>query len=197
VTSLHRTLPLSIPGRLSRRNRSRSNKRRQHSPHTSPLLQTWIYSVPSVSPCGRRRRTVGRTFCDRPSTTCSSSCEYYSYKDRLLHSVANPGDPSSCRLCWDAGATSPAHSHGGSQCFIRVLQGSLRERVFRFRSPSELGTPLALISDAVIDAGGVSFMNDDLGLHEVSVGQRTMSLYLYVPGYDQVRARHTPALCAK
>ena len=54
-----------------------------------------------------------------------------------------PGVANVLLLCWEKGSVSPVHSHGSlpdSQCFIKVLSGKLRERVFEMPPIGTHGT---------------------------------------------------------
>lgn len=111
----------------------------------------------------------------------------------MLCCTTDPMLPNrNCRLCWSAGSASPVHSHGGSQCFIKVLEGSLHERTFAFPEEGSIGTPLRHLKSGVVSAGSVSFLNDEIGLHDVTVHERAMSLHVYVPGYEKVRLATAP-----
>ena len=105
----------------------------------------------------------------------------------LCHRAPAPIPSALHSLCWSAGSASPVHSHGGSQCFIKVLEGSLHERVFAFPPLGTAGSPLELTRSSDFPTGSVSFLNDDIGLHDISVRERAISLHVYIPSYDKVR----------
>lgn len=94
------------------------------------------------------------------------------------------------QLCWDVGASSPVHSHGGhlgvqSQCFIRVLQSSLVERIYEIPISDGYSGPLILQKEHEVEAGAVVYMNDEIGVHDVSVKQRAITLHVYIPGCSE------------
>lgn len=76
-------------------------------------------------------------------------------------------------LCWSEHARSPIHSHGGSMCFIKVIQHELHERLFAV-SVDGGDTDTAVkswepLSASVVKTGEVSYMYDIKGLHDISV----------------------------
>jgi predicted metal-dependent enzyme (double-stranded beta helix superfamily) len=90
-------------------------------------------------------------------------------------------------LFWDAGATSPVHSHGQSDCFIKVVSGHLRERVFV--TPTTQGQVLSSAREAAFYLPGtVSKMSNAVGLHDITSSGRSVSLHVYVPGYTHCYA---------
>ena len=103
--------------------------------------------------------------------------------DTRIQVLNVPGRMNMLVLCWNRQAKSPVHSHGGSQCFIKVLNGKLKERVFTMPPVGTLGGSLSLRKEHVHPTGSVSFMNDNTGLHEISSDTPTVTLHVYIPGY--------------
>jgi len=91
-------------------------------------------------------------------------------------------------LCWPPQTCSPIHDHGGSECWLRVVQGTLDERVYE--KPKEDG-PLHQTAVNQQPSPAVCFMNDRIGLHSIgnsSTTESAISLHCYVPGYDKCQA---------
>jgi cysteine dioxygenase len=89
-------------------------------------------------------------------------------------------------LCWNPGQSSPCHDHSGSECFMRLIEGSLIELRFQ---PSAKGP--TLIGSEAMHPGITAFINDSIGLHAVSnpsKTERAVSLHLYIPPYKSCRA---------
>jgi len=87
-------------------------------------------------------------------------------------------------LCWPPNTGSSIHDHGGSECWLRVVQGTLEERFYE--KPKEKS---CLVRKAVTKhaSPGVCFINDGMGLLAIanpSKTERAVSLHCYVPGYD-------------
>ena len=80
-------------------------------------------------------------------------------------------------LCWEKGQKTPVHCHGGEECWVNIIQGTLKETNFTFENK----TLLAGEVDHLLP-GEVSYMNDELGFHmlENDTAQRAMSLHLYM-----------------
>jgi len=87
-------------------------------------------------------------------------------------------------LCWPPNSGSPIHNHGGSECWLRVVQGTLEERLYE--KPEEK-SPLVRKAVTKHTSPGVCFINDGMGLHAVANPSKTemaVSLHCYVPGFD-------------
>lgn len=80
-------------------------------------------------------------------------------------------------LCWEEGQTTPIHCHGGEECWVYIVDGTMREDRFDYDEYDQL------VKTDVLEesAGDVSFMNDDLGFHTLTntAEGRSMSLHLY------------------
>lgn len=88
-------------------------------------------------------------------------------------------------LCWDKGQDTPIHCHGGKECWVKMISGTIREKRFdanNFRPnfPDEV---------TIMKAGDISYMNDDIGYHSLHQegNQRAMSLHLYVSPIQSCR----------
>lgn len=98
-------------------------------------------------------------------------------------------------LCWEKGMESPIHDHSGSSCFVKILEGGLREKLFESPPPDAEGqpaagpAPLALKSDRVLTAGQVTYINDKMGLHSMGSAndERCITMHIYCPPYSTTR----------
>lgn len=111
------------------------------------------------------------------------------YTRNLIHE--EPGVFSLMLLCWNPGSASPCHDHNGSECFMRLLDGSLLET--RHTSTAETTTVTATTHE--MKNGDVLFINDRLGRHSMQNPSQTLtatSLHLYLPPYRTCRAWHHP-----
>jgi len=88
-------------------------------------------------------------------------------------------------LCWNPLSQSPIHNHSGSQCFMRVVTGTVKETQF---FPPQAGSPPAFKSSSIATEGSVVFINDSIGIHRVDnpLPVPAVTLHLYVPPYQQV-----------
>lgn len=95
-------------------------------------------------------------------------------------------------LCWDNNAESPVHSHGGhvgfSQCFIRVIKNKITEKVFQIPSNLTDAAPLTLIGEHDVSEDNVSYMSDNIGVHQILTKERAITLHFYIPGYSECYA---------
>ena len=80
-------------------------------------------------------------------------------------------------LCWESGQTTPIHDHGGEECWVKVIKGQFKERIYNCDANQELTE----IRSRVSNQGEVSYMVDFMGCHSLenlSTG-RSLSLHLY------------------
>ncbi len=80
-------------------------------------------------------------------------------------------------LCWEEGQKTPIHDHGGEECWVKVIEGELRETHYKYNEDGELKTG----KTAVSKTDDISYMIDFMGFHSlenISDG-RAMSLHLY------------------
>jgi cysteine dioxygenase len=80
-------------------------------------------------------------------------------------------------LCWEPGQITPIHDHGGEECWVRVIEGEFREKIFKMDDSGELQT----IKSSTSKAGDISYMVDFMGCHSLEnlSSTRSMSLHLY------------------
>ena len=92
-------------------------------------------------------------------------------------------------LVWPPLIASPVHDHGGSECWLRVIKGSLEERFYE--KPQYKNSAIKLRFSEVHKSDDVCFINDDQGLHSINNPLNdiwSISLHCYVPGYESCNA---------
>lgn len=79
-------------------------------------------------------------------------------------------------LCWDTGASTPIHDHGGEHCWVYQVAGNLKEKKFTCTNST-----LSEIGERVIAAGNTSYMFEKKGFHllENKHKQKAVSLHIY------------------
>jgi cysteine dioxygenase len=92
-------------------------------------------------------------------------------------------------LCWSEGQGSSIHSHSDAHCFVKVLDGQLKETLYAW-PPSDVTEeqPLIQTDSNIYGRNGVAYINDSLGLHRMenpSHSDRAVSLHLYCPPFGQ------------
>lgn len=99
--------------------------------------------------------------------------------------IARTDDYELLLLCWEEGQDTPIHCHGGEECWVNLVDGEITED--RFEIP-EQDAPL-LDHTSVMKPGDVSYMNDEMGIHQLknTSSDRTMTLHLYVKPIDECR----------
>uniref|UniRef100_A0A668ATH9 Cysteine dioxygenase n=1 Tax=Myripristis murdjan TaxID=586833 RepID=A0A668ATH9_9TELE len=87
-------------------------------------------------------------------------------------------------LCWGEGHGSSIHDHTDSHCFMKMLQGQLKETQFEW--PKSQGD-MVQKSQRILLENKVAYINDSIGLHRVENASHTegaVSLHLYSPPFQ-------------
>lgn len=87
-------------------------------------------------------------------------------------------------LCWSPGKESKIHDHPCQGCFVKVIQGSIKETLYSVHMESN---EIRLEHEAISLEGDVSYMSDDIGLHKIGNPQSdkgSISLHLYIPPFQ-------------
>nr|XP_057926413.1 cysteine dioxygenase type 1 [Doryrhamphus excisus] len=88
-------------------------------------------------------------------------------------------------LCWGEGHGSSIHDHSNSHCFMKMLQGELKETLFDW--PKEEAGQMTETSHKILEENKVAYINDSIGLHRVenvSHTEGSVSLHLYSPPFQ-------------
>lgn len=94
-------------------------------------------------------------------------------------------------LCWGEGQGSSIHDHADSHCFLKVLDGRLKETQFPWPSESEPEKPIEPKGSRFYETNEVNYINDSIGLHRVENVSHTdtaASLHVYIPAFDVCRS---------
>ena len=88
-------------------------------------------------------------------------------------------------LCWGEGLGSSIHDHHNSHCFMKILDGELKET--RYSWPAKTGgeiLPMEETGELNMKTDDVAYMSDTIGLHRVENTSHTdpaVSLHVYCP----------------
>lgn len=87
-------------------------------------------------------------------------------------------------LCWEIGAETPIHGHGGENCWVYQVKGTVKE--MRFEQNAEV---LKLTNQMVLTPGKLTYMNDKMGYHSIKniSNQRAMTLHIYASPIDSCK----------
>ncbi|ELU07302.1 hypothetical protein CAPTEDRAFT_108042 [Capitella teleta] len=93
-------------------------------------------------------------------------------------------------LCWGEGHGSSIHDHADAHCFVKILQGTLRETMYEWpsNSSSESGMTKTEVND--YSKNGVAYINDSMGLHRMenpSNCDSCVSMHLYSPAFKSCK----------
>ncbi|KAB1281796.1 Cysteine dioxygenase type 1 [Camelus dromedarius] len=92
-------------------------------------------------------------------------------------------------LCWGEGHGSSIHDHTDSHCFLKMLQGNLKETLFAW--PDKKSNEMIKKSERILRENQCAYINDSIGLHRVeniSHTEPAVSLHLYSPPFDTCHA---------
>lgn len=80
-------------------------------------------------------------------------------------------------ICWSFGQKTPIHDHGGEECWVKIIDGTLKETIYQKNKNGALKS----IRSSISEINQVSYMKDFMGFHclENKANQRSMSLHLY------------------
>lgn len=94
-------------------------------------------------------------------------------------------------LCWNVGMESKVHDHPCDGCFVKALQGDIRETKYAVDSASN---QLVASNDVVIRGGTVTYMDNSIGYHKVGNAGNipAVTLHLYTPPYHSCKVWASP-----
>ena len=92
-------------------------------------------------------------------------------------------------MAWEKLQTSPVHDHVGSSCWVKVLDGELRESKYAVAAQPGEGFAVSLQSERTVGAEGVAFYEGTAesgarGLGNPSSDQVGVSLHIYSPPHS-------------
>ncbi len=95
-------------------------------------------------------------------------------------------------LCWDIGAKAPVHGHGGEECWVYQIQGTVEEKRFEEESDG-----LKVTNQVVLTPGKLTYMNDRMGYHSIEniSDQRALTLHIYTSPIDNCKVYNTEKGC--
>ncbi len=80
-------------------------------------------------------------------------------------------------ICWCEGHETPIHDHGGEECWVKVIDGELKETIYRKNESEEL----TLIKSTISKSNEITYMKDFMGFHRLEniANKKSISLHLY------------------
>lgn len=91
-------------------------------------------------------------------------------------------------LCWNEAQGSSIHSHANAHCFMKVLDGEVKEHLYEWPLESEGEKPMKLMREAQYEKNQVAYICDKIGLHRVenpSHSNKAVTLHLYSPPFSE------------
>jgi len=96
-------------------------------------------------------------------------------------------------LCWGEGHGSSIHDHSDSHCFVKILQGDLKETMYEWpesKEGEEAEGEMKKKDCNVYHKDQVTYINDTMGLHRMENPSHTdgcISMHLYSPPFSTCR----------
>lgn len=92
-------------------------------------------------------------------------------------------------LCWGEGHGSSIHDHSSADCFVKILDGQLKETMFDWPTPEAQagGQAMTIKATNICEKDAATYINDSMGLHRVenpSHSDKAVSLHLYCPPFE-------------
>jgi cysteine dioxygenase len=89
-------------------------------------------------------------------------------------------------ICWCEGHQTPIHDHGGEECWVTVIDGALKETIYKQTEEGHLNPVRSFISKP----NNVTYMKDFMGFHRLqnAAHKKSMSLHLYAKPISHCRA---------
>lgn len=84
-------------------------------------------------------------------------------------------------LCWDIDAKAPIHDHGGEDCWVYQVQGTVQE--IRYQEENDI---LKETHRQTLTPNKLTYMHDRMGYHTIGniSNQRAMTLHIYASPID-------------
>lgn len=95
-------------------------------------------------------------------------------------------------LCWDVGAKTPIHGHGGEDCWVYQAKGTVEEVRFK-----EEAGKLTEVNRMVLTPGKLTYMHDRMGYHALynRSNTRAMTLHIYASPIDACKVYNNSKDC--
>lgn len=95
-------------------------------------------------------------------------------------------------LCWDKHSKTPVHDHGGEDCWVYQISGSVQE--IRFNC---LKGKLIESNCEKLAPGRLTFMNDKMGFHSIQNDSETraMTFHIYASPIDSCKIYNNETEC--
>jgi len=91
-------------------------------------------------------------------------------------------------ICWPESAMSAIHDHANAHCFVRILDGTVKETLYYWPEEQCMEDGSLEVSETLnYQSGGVTYMSDELGLHRIENASHTNKLctiHLYSPPFS-------------
>lgn len=110
------------------------------------------------------------------SSTCYKEFSSWSSENYTRNCITINDEFELILLCWEKGQQTPIHDHGGEECWVKVIEGSLEEVIYK----EEDGDLMSIRTNTLLP-DNISYMVDFMGYHALknTFDGRTVTLHLY------------------
>lgn len=112
--------------------------------------------------------------------------EYYDYatwveKSYTRNCIARTDEYELILICWDSGAETSLHGHGGQDCWVYQVAGEMTELRY-----GKTEGELKLTNEMSFKEGALAYMHDRMGYHILKnkTSQKAMTLHCYMKPVD-------------
>ncbi len=78
-------------------------------------------------------------------------------------------------ICWEKGQKTPIHDHGGEECWVKVIDGEIKETIYT----KDEHERLSAVKSTISKTNDLTYMLEGFHTLENVSEQRSMSLHLY------------------
>ncbi|WMX12330.1 cysteine dioxygenase family protein [Aureispira sp. CCB-E] len=155
--------------------------------HITTIAQlTQILDQASPAECSKIMKRI------RIDTSELEHCATWSDQSYTRNCLARNKKYELILLCWDIGAKTPIHDHGGKDCWVYQIQGTIQETRYQ-----AFNLRLKETHQMTLSAQKLTYMNDSMGYHALEniANQRAMTLHIYVSPIDVCEVFNTQKGC--
>lgn len=111
-----------------------------------------------------------------PNGTFENHCSW-SDKSYTRNCIAENDQFELILLCWEQGQVTAIHDHGGEECWVKIIEGEVKETIYKMDEAGELNT----VRSSISKTGDVAYIIDNMGFHRLEnvSDKRSMTLHLY------------------
>lgn len=158
---------------MNRKKKETILRSNEHSPIPFQSLEELVITLSEEE---RSKYTDIMRFMKLPDGTFENHCSW-SNNAYTRNCIAENEKFELILLCWEAGQITPIHDHGGEECWVKIIEGEIKETIYKLDETGDLHS----VKTSIAKTGDISYMVDFMGVHRLEnlSSNRSMSLHLY------------------